>query len=233
MKTFLLSLAILLTSIPASYARPIQEVLQQGVLPQRSLPQRAATKTVETQWIQTVDIDISLDNLKKQTPINDRTAKLFFSGKFPNMCNGWRKLLPASALKNLRKPSTSPKLGRVPKDQTPAPKILRFTNQRLIVAILKPLGSYRWHHHYDCLALLEIKRTKTIDTYFNLPGLEARYGFSRFKGISQGSSTADVVKVLGKPDSTRHTQAFGHFVYTYQKLGVKIWFQNDCAYQIN
>ena len=200
-----------------------------------SLPAGIAAEPSKTRWVNVLGVGIELLNLKKTIAVSDRVATSVFAEKYPLLRDGWRPSLPsqpevaddARQLPRFREGEFQPA-----KDPISTPMVIRFTDRTVEVAIVRPVGSYLWHHYYDCLARVELNRTQTIDHYFQMARLESTFG-ANLKGISQGSTAKDVEKAFGKPDQRRETQAVDCYEYTYDKAAIKVWFVNDRVMRID
>ena len=188
-----------------------------------------AKEPTKSEWKRALDIGFEIVNLKKPVVASADACSSMFENKVPELKPDWRLSLP-SDVENATDARALPDFEenelRLPKNPTPIPRVVRYSENKIAVAICKPVGSYLWHHYYECLALLEIDRSKEIDAYFDLPHLEQTYG-AKLRGISQGSSLADTRAAFGEPSSIRGLQKTGSFELTYNNDAMKILFDNN------
>lgn len=184
-------------------------------------------------WIKVDGIGHEILNMKKEIELTPQQARTILQKEFPCIKADWREQLPARI--ELAADARPLPLAQVDvhkaKDTTPFATLLRFSETQAVIVILKPEGSYLWHHYSDCLACLRVSRSSEIDAMFRIKELERTYG-AVHKGLKQGSTVDSVVKVLGKPDAEHFTQAFGCFSYYYFKEDIGIAFLNFTVLEI-
>lgn len=195
-----------------------------------SLPARAGEAPKLEKWF---DVSSVQDNIiweKKLIVLTSSTAMEVFTKKSPNVVANWREKIdaPIENLPNAKgiNEAVVPSLRKAKDKAIPYAELRKFSPYNLQVMILKPAGSYRWHHYYECLASFQIPRSAAVDALFNVRNLERPYR-ATIQGIGYGHSEQKVLETLGEPDFTVNYQPVGYFELAYFGEDVTIEFQNN------
>jgi hypothetical protein len=187
-------------------------------------------------WINVQNIGFEILEDKKNITLTLEQANLLFFQRFPSYLPEWQSQLKEN-LETVPHPQTLPenelfqKMFRATEDP-PFAQVLGYSSHEILVKLLQPVGSYRWHHYYKCLASFSIPRNPEMETIFKIADLENTYG-REYQGIRQGSRPEEVLKTLGEPTETHLTQAVGFYFWDYEPLNIRIVFQNDSVSSIH
>lgn len=176
----------------------------------------------QERWIDLTDVGFELLGQTNVVELaKDDALKLLVDSE-THLSTDWRKQLRH---RGVRIPPAVPLPDYVypMKDTKPCAQVTSFSPSHLRVMILHERGYYLWHHYYEILVTLSIRRCAELDRLFALQQLESTYG-AIYKGLKQGDSAKKVKEVLGEPDKVETSQAVEFFKYSYFKDEIVISF---------
>ena len=141
-------------------------------------------------------------------------------------------------LEKNREQEFKPERSLPPEDPECFAQVSRINKKEVYIKILKPLGAWRWHHYFQCLAIYKIQRNKAIDDIFVIDELYAKLSFS-FQGIGHGMAGPDIrskdneiIKLLGKPDYEYLSQSPSLGRYYFEEYDLHIVTHHFVVYYV-
>ncbi len=152
-------------------------------------------------------------------------AAKYFTKEKPFLSDAYRKevlyrLPPAPGARSLQARSQAMRFS--PKDPRCFAEVFKFNSREVYIKVLRPLGAYRWHHHFNCLAIYRIERSQLINSIFAVDKLYEKFSFV-YRGLGHGTSWKEASAILGKPDYRYPSQSpsLGKYYYRKHDLHVK------------
>ncbi len=174
------------------------------------------------------------------TPISTSksdASKYFLKGR-PFLSDFFRQEVLAVLLRDIAGQEFKPKRTVPIRDSRCFAEVSQISKMEVYVKILKPLGAWRWHHHFQCLAIYKIQRNKAIDEIFSVEELYAKLSFT-YLGIGHGMGGPDIFqsenrvsKMLGRPDYVYPSQSPSFGQSYYKKHDLHIVTHNRVIYYV-
>jgi hypothetical protein len=160
--------------------------------------------------------------------ISNSDAEKYFTKAHPFLSATFENSTLRDLLKEIAGQEFKPKRSVPLRDPRCFAEVSRINKQEVYIKILKPLGAWRWHHHFQCLAIYKIQRNKAIDDIFAIDKLYAKLSFT-FQGIGHGMAGPDIrsqdsviTKALGEPTFEYPSQSPSLGRYYYEKHDLHI-----------
>ena len=197
--------------------------------------QHQSTGDDSDRWVDVLEFGSEIIEDKREVHLTARQASDMFGGRFPSFASQWQDIVgevPESTSGANKMPDGERFQELfVKREGEPKAQVTQYSNEQIIVKILRPLGYHLWHRYYECLASFRIDRGRETDIVFQIDALEKTFG-RQYKGIKQGTTTSEVLEVLGAPSDTRYTQAAGFYFNHYREENITIVFKGDRVFEI-
>ena len=194
-----------------------------AILAMLSFPANAEEQGKRHQWFEMNGIGFHHHGNPEMTILNDVDIKRYFTHKMPFISEVFQKEVLDGLIAKTTETKLNPEQHRPSRDQRCFAEVSKFNKEEVYIKILKPLGGWRWHHHFDCLAVYRTKRNQTVDDIFGTDKLYEKFSFT-YKGIGHGMPGPDirakdnkVIEILGKPDYVYPSQSPSLGRYYYRK----------------
>lgn len=190
----------------------------------------ADEKGKDTQWFEMNRVGFHHHGSFETIVLKDSDIAKYFVREEPFISEAYRQKVLAGLIAKTDEAKFNLKKHRPPRDSRCFAEVAKFNEKEVYIKILKPLGGWRWHHHFDCLVEYRIKRNQKIDDIFGIDKLYDKFSFT-YQGIGHGMAGPDDIKaennmvagILGKPDYVYPSQSpsFGRFYYRKKDLHVE------------
>jgi hypothetical protein len=188
----------------------------------------SAEEPKEDQWFAVSAVGFHHHGEPDVVAIEQEDIEKYFVKQRPFLSETFRKERLSELLEKSKNQEFKPKRSVPLKDPRCFAEVSRINKNEVYIKILKPLGAWRWHHDFQCLAIYKTQRNETIDDIFALDKLYTKLSYT-FQGITHGMAGPDfgvkdtaIFKAFGKPDYVYPGQSLslGQFYYEKQDLHI-------------
>ena len=164
----------------------------------------------------------------KPVSMNESESKGFFSEGHPFLSENFQENILSKLLEEIAGQEFKPTKSLPLKDSRCFAEVSKFNKKEVHIKVLKPLGNWRWHHNFQCLAIYKMKRSKAIDEIFSIDKLYQKFSFV-YQGIGHGmpgpvirGNNNSIVNLLGEPTFGYPSQSPSLGRYYYEKHDLHI-----------